>query len=172
VYLVRNESYKGAAIVAALFVFAACVSMPVFSSLITPVAAKMRVDKLSIEPLGGGAARTFDIEIASSDQEKSLGLMFRTQLADTEGMLFPYGKTAHVTMWMHNTYISLDMLFIRADGTIVRIESRAEPLTDRIISSEVQVFAVLELAGGAAERLGIKAGDHVSHAVFSATKAP
>ena len=146
--------------------------MLVFSSLITPAAAKMRVDRLSIESVAGGAARTFDIEIASSDQEKSLGLMFRTQLPDTEGMLFPYGKTAGVSMWMHNTYIPLDILFIRADGTIVRIEARAEPLSDRVISSEVPVFAVLELAGGAAERLGIRAGDHVSHYVFGTGKAP
>ncbi len=71
-------------------------------------------------------------------------------------------------MWMHNTYIPLDMVFIRADGTVHRIERRAEPLSDRIISSECPVSAVLELAGGAAERLGLKPGDHVRHPFFKA----
>jgi uncharacterized protein len=169
---VQKTSYKGAARFAALFVVSACLMMVGTLALISPADAKMRVDKLSIEPVGGRSAHSFDVELAASDQEKSLGLMFRTQLADSEGMLFPYGTTAIVSMWMHNTYIPLDMLFIRADGTIVRIESRAEPLSDRVISSEVPVFAVLELAGGATERLGIKAGDHVSHTVFNAAKAP
>jgi uncharacterized membrane protein (UPF0127 family) len=132
----------------------------------------MRIDRLTIEPAQGGAARAFDIEIASSDQEKALGLMFRTQLGDSEGMLFPYGKPTEVTMWMRNTYIPLDMVFIRADGVIHRIEVRAEPLSDRIISSGGPVSAVLELAGGAAERLGIKPGDRVGYALFGATKKP
>jgi uncharacterized membrane protein (UPF0127 family) len=69
-------------------------------------------------------------------------------------------------MWMHNTYIPLDMVFIRADGTIARIEERAEPLSDRIISSGTAVAAVLELAGGASARLGIKPGDKVRYALF------
>jgi uncharacterized membrane protein (UPF0127 family) len=71
-------------------------------------------------------------------------------------------------MWMHNTYIPLDMVFIRADGTVHRIESRAEPLSDHIIRSDGQVSAVLELPGGAAERLGLKPGDRVRHPFFSA----
>ncbi len=75
-------------------------------------------------------------------------------------------------MWMRNTYISLDMVFIRDDGVIHRIEARTEPLSERIISAGGQVSAVLELAGGAAERLGIKAGDRVRHPVFDAAKPP
>ena len=73
-------------------------------------------------------------------------------------------------MWMRNTYISLDMVFIRADGVIHRIEARTEPMSERIISSEGPVAAVLELAGGAAERLGLKPGDRVRHSIFG-TKA-
>ena len=74
-------------------------------------------------------------------------------------------------MWMHNTYIPLDMLFIRADGVIHRIEVKAEPLSDRVIASGGPTAAVLELAGGAAERLGIKSGDRVWHPAFNAAGA-
>jgi uncharacterized protein len=130
--------------------------------------AKMRNDRLIIEPAAGGTARAINIEIAETDEEKMLGLMFRTSLDDGHGMLFPYGATHEMTMWMRNTYISLDMLFIRADGVIHRIEARAEPLSDRQISSGGPVSAVLELAGGAAERLNLKPGDKVRHPLFGA----
>ncbi len=130
--------------------------------------AKMRQDKLTIEPAAGGQGHAFDIEVASSEQEKSLGLMFRTALGDNEGMLFPYPAEHSITMWMHNTYIPLDMVFIHSDGTIARIEERAEPLSDRIIPSGSAVAAVLELAGGASSRLGIKPGDKVRYPLFKA----
>jgi len=127
----------------------------------------MRVEKLWLIT-GAGQETPIDVEMAVDPKEKELGLMFRTELADTQGMLFPYGAPQEVSMWMHNTYIPLDMVFIRADGTVHRIERRAEPLSDRIISSEGPVSAVLELAGGAAERLGLKPGDHVRHPFFKA----
>jgi uncharacterized membrane protein (UPF0127 family) len=145
--------------------------MAVLSFFVDPVEAKMRVDRLTIERAAGGPL-ALDVEVAMSDQEKALGLMFRTELADTTGMLFPYGSSHEITMWMRNTYIPLDMLFIRADGTIHRIEARAEPLSDRVIASEGPVTAVLELAAGAAERLGIKAGDKVIHPLIGAKSAP
>lgn len=121
----------------------------------------MREDKLKLVTASG--ERVIDIEVAESEDEKAYGLMFRTSLADARGMLFPYGKPRELTMWMHNTYIPLDMVFIRADGTVHRIEVRAEPLSDRIIGSGGEVSAVLELAGGAAERLGLKAGDRIAN---------
>lgn len=132
----------------------------------------MQIDRLTIEKASGGAPVALEIELASSDQEKALGLMFRTALGDGEGMLFPYGPEQAITMWMRNTYIPLDMLFIRADGTIHRIEVRAEPLSETVIASGAPVSAVLELAGGAAERLGIKAGDKVRHPLFKAAHGP
>lgn len=119
----------------------------------------MRTDKLWLVTQAGEKA--IDIEVAESEEEKALGLMFRTSLADDRGMLFPYGKPREITMWMHNTYIPLDMVFIRADGVVHRIEERAEPLNERIISSDGDVSAVLELAGGNARRLGLKPGDRV-----------
>jgi uncharacterized protein len=127
----------------------------------------MRVEKLWLVT-GAGQETPIDVEMADDPKEKELGLMFRTELADNQGMLFPYGAPQEVSMWMHNTYIPLDMVFIRADGTVHRIERRAEPLSDRIISSEGPVSAVLELAGGAAERLGLKPGDRVRHPFFKA----
>lgn len=132
-----------------------------------PVCARMRVDKLWLV-IGAGQETPIDVEMAEMPKEKELGLMFRTELADNQGMLFPYGAPQEVTMWMHNTYIPLDMVFIRADGTVHRIEQRAEPLSDRIISSEGQVSAVLEMAGGAAQRLGLKPGDRIRHPLFGA----
>ena len=126
----------------------------------------MRVDKLWLIT-GAGQETPIDVEMAVDLKEKELGLMFRTELTDNQGMLFPYSAPQEVSMWMHNTYIPLDMVFIRADGTVHRIERRAEPLSDRIISSEGPVSAVLELTGGAAERLGLKPGDHVRHPFFN-----
>jgi len=132
-----------------------------------PVCARMRVDKLWLV-IGAVQETPIDVEMAETPKEKELGLMFRTELADNQGMLFSYGAPQEVTMWMHNTYIPLDMVFIRADGTVHRIERRAEPLSDRTISSEGQVSAVLEMAGGAAERLGLKPGDRIRHPLFGA----
>ncbi len=156
---------KGAAGNAALFYLLLGVVMGAFIFVAPNALARMRTEKLDIAKAGGGSA-PFTVEIAESDQEKATGLMFRTQLADSEGMLFPYKRVAEITMWMRNTYIPLDMVFIAADGTIHRIAARTEPLSDNIISSDGPVFAVLEIPGGAAERLGIKPGDRVHHPIF------
>ena len=134
-----------------------------------PVAdAKMRVERLWLIT-GTGEERPIDVEIAAEPKDKQVGLMFRTSLADNKGMLFPCETPQEVTMWMRDTYIPLDMVFIRADGVVHRIEKRAEPMSERIIASEGPVTAVLELAGGAADRLGLKVGDRVRHPHFSAS---
>lgn len=174
---VMSSSTKGAAICVALFIFLPvfAASFPVLNRLIdlVPAAyAKMRQDKLTIVSAQGGAEHPFTVEVASTEQEKALGLMFRTSLGDGEGMLFPYPAERGLQMWMRNTYIPLDMLFIRTDGTIARIEEGAEPLSDRVISSGATVLAVLEIPGGAAARLGIKAGDKVRYPIFSGAAGP
>ncbi len=109
-------------------------------------------------------------EITETQQEKALGLMFRTSLADDAGMLFFYDTPQEVTMWMRNTYIPLDMVFIRADGIVHRIEAWTQPFSESVISSGANVVACLELAGGAAERLGLKPGDRVEHGLFKPKK--
>ena len=83
-----------------------------------------------------------------------------------QGMLFDFGRIEPVAMWMQNTYLPLDMLFIRADGTIARIAANTEPLSTRTIPSGEPVLAVLELNAGTAAKLGIKPGDRVEHPVF------
>ena len=109
---------------------------------------------------------TIVVEIAQTPEQKAKGLMFRKSLDDRAGMLFPYGQPQEITMWMKNTYIPLDMIFIRSDGTIHRIEAMTEPFSEATVASQGPVAAVLELNGGAAARLGLKAGDKVRHAVF------
>lgn len=128
----------------------------------------MRRDTLILKTSGGD--KTIDIEIAETAEQKAIGLMFRTSLADTAGMLFPYAPPTEITMWMKNTFIPLDMVFIKPDGTVHRIAARTEPLSEKVVASEGDCAAVLELAGGAAERLGLKAGDRVLHALFSPKK--
>ena len=113
---------------------------------------------------------TIDVEVTETPAEKAQGLMFRTRLADTGGMLFFYDTPQEITMWMRNTYITLDMVFIRADGVVHRIEARTEPLSENIVASKGDVTACLELAGGAAERLGLKPGDKVEHRFFKPAK--
>ena len=124
----------------------------------------MRRETLTLVTSAG--ERKIDIEVADTAEEKALGLMFRTALPDDQGMLFPYAPAQEITMWMRNTYIPLDMVFIRPDGIVHRIEVRTEPLSEKVIASAGDVAGVLELAGGAAERLGVKAGDRVLHPHF------
>ena len=130
---------------------------------------KMRRDTLTLHTAGG--AHRIDIEVAETDREQQHGLMFRQSLGDSEGMLFPYQKPRELTMWMRNTFISLDMIFIRGDGTVHRVADDTEPFSERIISSEGDVMAVLEMKAGSARRLGIKPGDRVEYKHFKpATK--
>ena len=125
----------------------------------------MRRETLKLVTAHG--THVIDVEVADTPQEKAQGLMFRTHLDDNRGMLFAYDAPQEITMWMRNTYIPLDMVFIRADGTVHRIEALTEPLSEDIIASRGDVTACLELAGGAAERLGLKPGDRVEHRFFS-----
>ena len=89
--------------------------------------------------------RLLEIFLADTDRQHSQGLMFIERLGEFEGMLFRYHQPARLTMWMKNTYIALDMLFVRADGTIVGIEEYTKPLSTRPISSPEPVTSVLEL---------------------------
>lgn len=109
---------------------------------------------------------TFMVELADTDETRAKGLMFRRELPDGYGMLFDFKREQPIAMWMENTYISLDMLFIRADGRILRIAENTEPLSRRTIPSGGPVLAVLEVIGGTARKLGIQPGDRVGHPLF------
>ncbi len=106
---------------------------------------------------------TFAIELALTPEQQSQGLMFRQSMAADAGMLFVQNNEGIRNFWMRNTFIPLDMLFIKADGTIAHIAERTVPQSLETVSSRVPVQAVLELNGGTARRLGIKVGDKVTH---------
>lgn len=108
----------------------------------------------------------FRVELADNDPSRARGMMFRTSMAPEAGMLFDFGREQTVSFWMRNTLIPLDMLFIRADGTILNIHQRAIPRDETGISSTGPVRAVLELNGGTVSRLGIRPGDRVRHPIF------
>jgi uncharacterized membrane protein (UPF0127 family) len=124
----------------------------------------------SVEPLAvvsqNGQRHAFQVEVARNDADRAQGLMFRRSMPADHGMLFDFGRVEPVAMWMQNTYIPLDMLFIRPNGSIARIAANAEPLSTRTIPSGEPVLAVLELNGGTAAKLGIKAEDRVEHPLF------
>ena len=98
--------------------------------------------------------------------ERARGLMFRRFMPADRGMLFDFQRVEPVAMWMQNTYISLDMIFIRTDGSVARIAERTEPLSTRTVPSGEPVLSVLELNGGIAEKIGLKPGDKVEHGLF------
>ena len=108
----------------------------------------------------------FQVEVMRTEAERARGMMFRRDLGPDHGMLFQFDREEPATFWMQNTYVSLDMVFIKADGTVHRVEARAEPLSTRTISSGAPVLGVLELLAGTAARLGIQPGDKVEHAMF------
>ena len=111
--------------------------------------------------------RVFAVELAVTDEERAKGLMFRKELPEGRGMLFDFKREQPVSMWMQNTYVSLDMIFIRDDGRIARIAENTEVLSERIIPSGAPVRAVLEVVAGTARKLGIAPGDRVAHPLFN-----
>lgn len=109
-----------------------------------------------------GEKRQFIVEVVDTPPLQAKGMMFRTELADTRGMLFPFAEARMASFWMKNTVIPLDIIFIRADGTIENIGENATPYSLESVESTGPVTAVLELRGGLAAELGIAAGDRIS----------
>ena len=112
--------------------------------------------------------KVFSVEMATTEEEKTTGLMYRKHLPDGQGMLFDFSPAQQVSMWMKNTYISLDMIFIGPDGRVLRIAENTEPLSTRIISSRGLAKGVLEVIAGTAKKYGIAPGDQVAHPLFNA----
>ena len=119
-----------------------------------------------LEIVTRNGVQVFSVEMATTEEEKQTGLMYRKELADGKGMLFDFNPEQEVSMWMKNTYVSLDMIFIRADGRILRIAENTEPLSTKIISSRGPARAVLEVVAGTAQKYGIRVGDRVGHPLF------
>ena len=124
------------------------------------------LERLEIATKSG--PRVFQIELATTDDERSTGLMYRTDLPDGSGMLFDFSPPQLVSMWMKNTPLSLDMIFIQADGRILRIAHNTEPQSTVAIPSGGLVKGVLEVIGGTAKKYGIVPGDRVGHRLFGA----
>jgi len=111
-----------------------------------------------------GKTHSFTVEVASSDAQRQQGLMFRKSMGDDHGMLFDFKEDRDVMMWMRNTLIPLDMLFISKGGKITHVHPNAVPNSEDIISSNGPIRYVLELNGGAAKKLNISVGDTVKAA--------
>ena len=131
------------------------------------VAGRLAAAELQpLEIASKSGVHVFAVEMASTPGEQAKGLMFRRQLPEGQGMLFDFHKEQPTSFWMKNTYIPLDMIFIRADGRILRIAENTVPLSETLVPSGGPVRAVLEVIGGTAKKLGIAPGDRVGHAIF------
>jgi len=135
-------------------------------ALAAALAPARAADRATIEIVSASGVHAFAVELATTDPERERGLMFRKELPDGQGMLFDFERDQPVAFWMHNTLIPLDMMFIRSDGLIARIEENAKPESDNLIPSGGPVRGVLEVIGGTSRRLGIKPGDRVVGAFF------
>ena len=135
------------------------------SLVVSPPTARS-AEQQTLEIASKTGVHLFAIEIAVTDEERARGLMYRRSVPDSYGMLFDFKRDQEVTMWMRNTYVSLDMIFIQSDGRIRRIAENTETESDKIISSGGPVRAVLEVVGGTAKKLGIEPGDRVASPVL------
>jgi uncharacterized membrane protein (UPF0127 family) len=141
-----------------------------FLALLFLMAAQIRAQEPArIEPLTivtDKDAHIFDAEVADTDDLRARGLMFRHKMPEDRAMLFDFGEPRPAAMWMKNTYVSLDMLFVRADGSIAAVAENTEPLSLQTISVQEPVKGVVEVAAGTVKRLGIKREDKVFHDIF------
>lgn len=131
----------------------------------SPAYAKPSLGEVRIHT--ANARFIFISEIVEKPEDLADGLMFRENLAEDTGMFFIFGQEKIANMWMKNTLLSLDMIFIDGDGTIVKIAKNATPHSEAVISSGVPVRAVFEINGGMCDKLGIKEGDTVYHDIFA-----
>jgi uncharacterized protein len=136
---------------------------------LAPLGPAGRLAAAELQPLeitGKNGVHVFAVEMAVTPEQQARGLMFRRELPEGQGMLFDFHHEQPTSFWMKNTYIPLDMIFIRADGRIARIAENTVPLSEALVSSGGPVRAVLEVIGGTAKKLGIAPGDRVAHAIF------
>jgi uncharacterized protein len=129
----------------------------------------LRVERLTIATPRG--LRAFRVEMANTPASREIGMMWRTSVPRGTGMLFDFKVSQPVYFWMENTLSSLDLIFIRADGTIANVAPNATPLSRAVIPSAGPIVGVLEIGAGEARRLGIAAGQKVNHPIFSSSGA-
>jgi uncharacterized membrane protein (UPF0127 family) len=129
-----------------------------------PAAHAQEIERLTIETASG--AHDFYVEVMRTGPERERGLMFRRNLAQDHGMLFDFKVERPVAMWMKNTYLPLDMIFLSKTGTVVGLAENAEPLSEKIIASGAPAYSVLEVNAGTASRISLAIGDRVYHPIF------
>jgi len=134
----------------------------VLASAAPGVAAELQ----NLEIVSKNGVHPFAVEMAVTDEERAQGLMYRRELPEGQGMLFDFKSEHSTEFWMKNTYIPLDIIFIRADGRILRIAENTEPLSEKRIPSGGPIRGVLEVIAGTARKLGIAPGDRVAHPIF------
>jgi hypothetical protein len=143
----------------------ATLSLVVLAAL--AAAGPARSDGLeALQIVTAAGTHDFQVEIARDDASRASGLMDRRFMPADHGMLFEFDRETPEVFWMKDTYIPLDMIFISRAGVVTNIVANAEPLSERAIPSGPPCMAVLELNGGAAARVGLKAGDKVRHPFF------
>ncbi len=136
-----------------------------FAAIAAPAPIPLPHSNLSIETPKGPVH--LDVEVAADNASRMRGLMYRTKLAANAGMLFDFQNEDYRSFWMKNTILPLDMIFIRADGTIASIAPNTTPYSEKVISSEEPVRAVLEINAGRAAALDIRAGEKVHSVAFA-----
>ena len=127
-------------------------------------------DMMRIEPVTivtAHASTTFSAEVADTDATRERGLMFRQVMPPDQAMLFDVGTPRPISMWMKNTYVALDMVFVRQDGSIAAIAENTVPKSLDTIGVQEPVRGVIELAAGTAKRIGLTKGDHVLGSLFA-----
>ncbi len=146
--------------------FACAVFVMVAAVLVAPFPAATGAEQQTLEIASKTGVHVFAVELAVTDDERARGLMYRRSVPESYGMLFDFKRDQEVSMWMRNTYVSLDMIFIQSDGRIRRIAENTETESDKIIPSGGPVRAVLEVVAGTARKLGIEPGDRVASPVL------
>ena len=132
--------------------------------LATPAALAEALQKLQIVTSSG--AHDFEVELADTPAERAKGLMYRRSMPADHGMLFDFHQVTPVMMWMKNTYIPLDMVFVSREGVVTSVAADAVPMSEEIISSGQPAYAVIELNAGVAKKIGLAPGDEVRHPSF------
>ncbi|HET8918091.1 MAG TPA: DUF192 domain-containing protein [Xanthobacteraceae bacterium] len=141
-------------------------------ALLAALPAARAAGQETIEIVTRTGVHAFSVELATNTAERAVGLMYRKELPEGRGMLFDFHEDQPVQFWMHNTYISLDMIFIAGDGRVARVAENAKPMSDELIPSGRPVRAVLEVIAGTARKFGIAAGDRVTGSIFGKGSGP
>lgn len=161
---IHLDIYKLAALVTGLVLWLSLVHAFAQQPLAKDPNAVLPVEEIVLVSSAGEFR--FSAEIADTAERRKTGLMFREEMLPTHSMLFDFEGNGTIAMWMKNTPLPLDMVFIRPDGSIARIERKTTPFSTDVISSGGPVSHVLELNAGITLQIGLKAGDRIKHRFF------